>query len=136
VLIPPAVLAELTHPSSREDVRQWIEQRPAWIKVRELHSPPPHELVTTLDRGESEAIQLAIEIHPDFILMNERLGRRVATSLGLSVIGALGLLRESYRQRYLAEPLSVLDQMKRIGFRISQPLHREFQQEIHSMRPQ
>jgi len=136
VLIPPAVFAELTHPSGRDDVRQWIEQPPAWLRVHALESPPPRELVATLDPGECEALQLALETHPDFILMDERLGRRAATALGLTVIGALGLLRESYRQRYLTEPLNVLDQMRRIGFRVSQPLYREFQQEIQSMRPQ
>ena len=102
----------------------------------ELHSPPPRELVATLDSGECETIQLALETHLEFILMDERLGRRAATALGLTVIGALGLLRESYRQRYIAEPLHVLDQMRRIGFRVSQPLYREFQQDVQSIRPQ
>ena len=136
VLIPPAVLTELTHPSGRDDVRRWIERRPTWLRVLELQSPPPRELVATLDSGECETIQLALEIHLEFILMDERLGRRAATALGLTVIGALGLLRESYRQRYIAEPLHVLDQMRRIGFRVSQPLYREFQQDVQSIRPQ
>ncbi len=76
VVIPPAVFAELTHPSGREDVRQWIEQCPAWLNMRALDSAPSHDLVTTLDPGEREAIQLALEIQPDFVLMDERLGRR------------------------------------------------------------
>lgn len=136
VLIPPAVLKELTHPSGRHDVRQWIEQRPAWITVVELRSPPPQHLLTTLDAGEAEALQLALETRPDFILIDERLGRRAAAALGLIVIGALGLLRESYRRQYVLEPMNVLHQMMSIGFRISQPLYREFQQEIRSIRPQ
>lgn len=135
VLIPPAVLAELTHSSSPETVRQWAEQRPDWLRVRKTHSLPPPVLTATLDPGESEALQLALETHPEFILMDERLGRRVAASLDLQVIGALGVLRESYRKGYLAEPVNVLGQMKRLGFRVSQPLCREFQKQIESIRP-
>jgi predicted nucleic acid-binding protein len=135
VLIPPAVLAELTHPAGREDVRQWIEQRPTWLQVRPLQAPPSRELTATLDAGECEALQLAFETRPDFILIDERLGRRAGVALGLIVIGALGLLRESYRQQLLSDPLGVLDQMRRIGFRLSQQLYREFQQEIQLMRP-
>lgn len=89
-----------------------------------------------LDLGESEALQLALETKPDFILMDERLGRRTAAALGLTVIGALGLLRESYRRGHLAEPWSVRDEMRRIGFRISQRLYREFNSEIQSTKPQ
>ena len=136
VLIPPAVLAELTHPSGRNDVRQWVEQRPAWLTVKGLRSPPSHSFVKTLDPGECEALQLALETHPAFVLMDERLGRRAAAALGLTVIGALGVLREGYRLRYIAEPLDLLNQMRHIGFRVSQPLYYEFQQEIQSIRPQ
>jgi len=134
VLIPPAVLTELTHPSGRGDVRCWMEQRPSWLQVRTLQAQLMPEFFNALDRGESEAIQLALETRADFVFMDERLGRAVAASLGLTVIGALGLLRESYRQRFLMEPLAVVDEMKRIGFRLSQQLYREFQQEIQSMR--
>jgi predicted nucleic acid-binding protein len=136
VLIPPAVFIELTHPSGDDKVRRWIEQCPVWLQVQKLQTQPALELFSTLDRGESEALQLALETRADFVLMDERLGRTVGASLGLTVIGALGLLRESYRQCFLREPLAVLDQMKRIGFQLSQHLYREFQQEIQSMRPQ
>ena len=134
VLIPPAVLTELMHPSGRDDVRRWVEQHPAWLSVRELRSRPPHELTSTLDAGESEVLQLALEIHPDFILIDERLGRRIAASRGFAVIGALGLLLESYRQKYILDPIRILNQMRYIGFRVSQPLYEEFEQEIQSMK--
>jgi uncharacterized protein len=136
VLVPPAVIEELTHPSGREDVRRWVSPNPSWLSIRKLRTAPAQELLTTLDRGEAEAIQLAIETRADFILIDERLGRRSAASLGLNVIGVLGLLRESYRQHFLVQPMDVLDQMRLAGFRISQALYRGFQEEIRSMRAQ
>jgi predicted nucleic acid-binding protein len=54
-------------------------------------------------------------------------------SLGLAVIGALGLLRESYRQEHISDPVRVLDEMRSIGFRVSQALYQEFWRQIESM---
>lgn len=136
VLIPPAVLAELTHSSCRDDVRHWIEHRPAWLNVQKPLSTPSHDFVTKLDPGERESIQLALETHPNFILIDERLGRGAATALGLTVIGVLGLLREGYRLQYVYDPLDVLDEMRHVGFRLSRSLYREFQKEIQGMRLQ
>lgn len=45
-----------------------------------------------LDRGEAEAIALAIERKADTILMDEREGREAARRLGLNPVGALGVL--------------------------------------------
>jgi len=45
-----------------------------------------------LDTGETEAIALALELRADAVLMDERLGRRVAASLGLRPTGLLGCL--------------------------------------------
>ena len=90
VIIPPAVLAELAHPSSLDDVRRWIEKPPAWLEVRELAGDPDEELAMSLDEGEAEAIQLAVETRADFLLIDELLGRRAAGRRGLTVIGALG----------------------------------------------
>lgn len=68
VLIPPAVLAELLHPSGREDMRGWIEQRPSWLQLRQVQGEPARELLNTF---EAEALQLALEMRADFVLMDE-----------------------------------------------------------------
>lgn len=51
------------------------------------------ELISNeIDRGEREAIAIAQRLAADYVLMDERAGRKIATSLGLRVIGTLGLL--------------------------------------------
>jgi uncharacterized protein len=79
-----------------------------------------------IDQGESEAIQLARNLRPDFILIDEWLGKREAKRLGLNVIGALGILREAHRLKLLADPLQALGELRDHGFRVSKRLIHEF----------
>ena len=45
-----------------------------------------------LDAGEEDAIALAIELHADMILMDDRDGVRIARGKGFRVAGTLGIL--------------------------------------------
>jgi len=135
VLIPLAVQRELTHESAPRAVRQWMAQRPRWLAIRDSPRPPDAELAKRLDCGEAEAIQLAADLGADFLLMDERSGRRIATARGLTVIGALGILLVSYGQGLLQNPLEVLAQLRATGFRISRRLAQGFEERIRVMKP-
>ena len=93
LLIPFAVVEELSeHPAAaslatiRTALRDWIHVGEA--KDREL----VRELSGTLDRGESEAIALALEIHAEMLVIDEGDGRRMARRVGLEETGVLGVL--------------------------------------------
>lgn len=83
-----------------------------------------------MDGGEAEAIQLAIDLGADFLLMDEVRGRRTATETGLVVVGILGILLHAYRRKILAEPLEVMRQLRKEGFRVSRRLFLEFEEQI------
>lgn len=51
-----------------------------------------NQLKIELDKGESEAIALDIELKANRLIIDERLGRKIATQSGLSIIGVLGIL--------------------------------------------
>ena len=128
ITIPDAVFRELTHASAPESVRLWMEHLPDWLITRSVPVDPQSvslalALDATLDAGESEAIQLALASGPDFILIDERRGRREATLL--RTIGALGVLIEAHRLGLLAEPVQVLDELRLQGFRVSSRLVEE-----------
>jgi hypothetical protein len=95
-----------------------------WIQVQEASNEPLAQLLKqTLDRGEAEAISLAIELEADWTLLDEREGRKVAKSLGLNVTGILGIL---LRAKQLGEIESIQplidDLVDKAGFRIAPEL--------------
>ena len=104
VWIPPAVAAELSHPSGLIEVRNWISAPPGWLKIVEVQGSATPDALNALDPGEKQAIQLALECNAENVLIDERLGRKAAASLGLVVIGAIGILLEVHRLGLVARP--------------------------------
>ena len=125
VQIPLAVLAELKvledRPGSKE-IQAAVDT--GWIKVQEVSSQLSVQLLQqVLDRGESEAITLAIDFKADRILLDERDGRKIAKSLGLKVIGVLGILLRAKQEGNLSSFPDAIDALiKTAGFRISPEL--------------
>ena len=77
----------------RDELSVTFANLPAWLQIDLRFCHIPAEAArANLDRGESEAIALALDIHADDLLMDERKGRQVARALGLHVTGLLGIL--------------------------------------------
>ena len=76
---------------------------------------------STLDLGEEEAIDLAVEIHADMILMDDREGVAVARSKGIEVTGTLGVLAMAAKEG-LIDLGESFDQIKRTNFRYRQEI--------------
>ncbi|HEY0794737.1 MAG TPA: hypothetical protein VGD64_03040 [Acidisarcina sp.] len=64
VLIPPEVYSELQRPGTPAGVRTWSSNLPSWCELRTLKDAPG-ALLSELDAGERDAIQLAIETGVD-----------------------------------------------------------------------
>jgi predicted nucleic acid-binding protein len=92
VIVPPAVLAELQHPSAPEAVRTWVRLHPPWLEVRSVTQPLAP---IRLGLGELEAVTLARELSADKILLDDRRGRKLAADVGLTVVGTVAVLFEA-----------------------------------------
>ena len=77
-----------------------------------------------IDLGEAEAIILAVELKADLLLMDERRGRALATSYGLSVTGLLGVLLQAKRNGLISAVKPLMDQLiEQVDFRVSSQLY-------------
>lgn len=128
VVIPVAVAAELRRGGQDEPrINEALEVD--WVEIRQ---PTNQTLVKTLqgdrnlDRGEAEAIALALELKADELLIDERLGRREANRLGISITGLLGILLVAKQQGLIPAMRPVMDTlMNEAGFRVSSQLYTE-----------
>lgn len=125
VLIPIAVLDELKVDEERpgfQAIREAISS--GRIQVQETSNEPLSQLLKqTLDRGEAEAIALAIDLNADWILLDEREGRKVAKSLGLKVTGVLGILLRAKQLGEIESLQPVIDELiNKAGFRVAPEL--------------
>lgn len=124
ISIPASVHEEVTRAvglAGAEELANadWISRRPVGndFLARALDGE--------LDRGEAEAIALAVEIGADLLLMDERRGRAVAARFGLNVVGVLGMLIEAKQRALLDKVEPILSDLhQRAGFRVSPELYR------------
>lgn len=125
IWIPSAVLEELRVgedlPGSQV-VRDAMEA--GWLRVEEVKDRPfVQVLQRDLDKGEAEAIALALQMKAEWTLLDEREGRRVAKSLGLKVTGALGILLRAWRESELPSLRRAMEELReKAGFRIGAEL--------------
>ncbi len=120
VVIPPAVFGELTSVRAPEKVRAWVTNKPAWLTVEQASDVVDAPL-DQIQTGERQAILLAELIRPDFIVLDERKARLIATERGLNVIGTLGILTTA-AEKGLITLREALDDLKRTNFRASSRL--------------
>ena len=111
----------------RDELLRWHSELPAFLAVRQVQfADAATALRAELDIGESEAIVLAGELAADFLLMDEKKGRRIAMQRGIKVMGLLGVLLLAKRRGLLPRIGEILDELERVaGFRVSPPVRCE-----------
>lgn len=126
ILIPNAVLEELR---IQEDLPGSQAMREAlkeeWLRIQEVSDQSlVRVLQRELDNGEAAAITLAVQVKAEWILLDEKEGRKIAKSLGLKVTGILGILLRARHEGRLPSMQKVMDQLRdRAGFRIGAELY-------------
>ena len=125
ITIPPAVFEEVVvrgggPPGAGEtNTAQWI------TRGMLEQSDVADILAAELDRGEAEAIALALQERADWLLIDERVGRRFARRVGLKVKGTLGVLLEGVRRGFIDDLQPLLDMLVARGTWIAQATYAE-----------
>lgn len=127
LIIPTAVYNEMVEvdkvvPGAVEvQTLSWIETQAVADAQRVTDLQTSQE---NIDLGEAEAIILAVELKADLLLMDERRGRALATSYGLSVTGLLGVLLQAKRNNLISTVKPLMDQLiEQVDFRVSSQLY-------------
>ncbi len=126
ILIPQAVFRELTSNAAFQNEAEAIKTCSFLdvVTVSDSRTADVLRRATGLDFGESEAIVYAENSAADILLMDERKGRQIASSMGLPVMGSIGVLMEAHTAGLLAtnDLRSAIDRMQDAGIRLSERL--------------
>jgi predicted nucleic acid-binding protein len=116
IIIPDVVRDEMLDPSAPPVLQQWIANPPPWLTVQTVFDVDA--TLNALDPGEQAAITLAQTLPVDLLIIDERLGRRIASDRGIPIIGTLGILDDAASQG-LIELEDAIDRLQKTNFRIS-----------------
>jgi len=128
IWVPNAVLDELR---SQEDLPGSPEIRVAlqegWLGVKKVQNYDQVKVLTReLDRGEAEAIVLALEMKAEWVLADEKEARKVCKTFGLQVTGVLGILLKAKSLGKIESLAEVIEELvEEAGFRISKDILNE-----------
>lgn len=110
VFLPPAVVSELGPDFTL----------PERIVIKA--GVPTRVFTSSLGRGEVEAISLALEITPNYLIIDDSAARLVAERHGVNVVGTLGLLLAAKRRGFISEVKPLLEILSESGFRMTEDL--------------
>jgi len=116
VIIPEKVAEELQRPKTPQQVKNWMQSRPAWLKVRKadvsLFIP-----TKKIGDGEREALALAVELKADVVLMDDKDAAAEAQRHSILTIPTFAILEQAAARNLIDLPKTV-DAMRRTSFRL------------------
>ncbi len=118
VLVPPAVVSELSAGRALGVDLPDLSSL-AWVAVRppaQASGLPPS---LRLGPGEVEVIALALECGDAVAILDDRLARQAALSLGLRITGTLGLLLDAKHAGLIPAVAPLFDALQALGFRLA-----------------
>ena len=123
MIVPEAVRGELRRATTTCPAFE-IADFPGFDVRKPSQRPQAYNIPLDLDPGETEAIGLALELHADLVLMDERKGTHAARLLGLTTIGVFGLLLDAKRRGLVDALVPLVDRLvAELHFFVSPKLH-------------
>lgn len=123
IIVPPAVHREVTQDDSLPGAKALAQAD--WLTLAEIADRRDVEKLSAgLDPGEAEVLTLARELQATAAI-DERRGRRLATELGVSQTGTVGILLAAKQRGLIPFVRPLLDQLLGNGVRLSPRLYEE-----------
>ncbi len=96
--------------------------RITWMDIKSVDSQRLVSLAILVDRGEAEAIALAMDLPGSTVLLDDAQARRVAERFGVDRIGTLGILRRAKGAGLLTAIKPHVEQLQTSGIFMRQSL--------------
>jgi len=98
---------------------------PDWVIIETVSDLQKQQLLEMqLDKGESSAIALALEISESIVILDDYKARRIADQLHVSYTGTLGVIVKAKLKGIIKSVRPLLAKIKQTDFRITDDLER------------
>jgi predicted nucleic acid-binding protein len=116
----PGLFGEVRIPRAvAQELRQFHPVLPTWCQIESAkESRVLDSLRIAVDAGEAEAIALALDLQADFVLLDDKKGRRQAEALGLTCLALPAVMVAAKRQGLISsvtEAFAILAAKGRYG---------------------
>jgi predicted nucleic acid-binding protein len=130
LLIPEAVYEEcITDGKGRTEVS--LIKQASWLRVVQVANQNLFKLLNSeIDRGEAEAITLALESQASLILLDDSDAREKARLYQLPITGTLGLLLRARKSGKVTSLSEKLDALRNTGFWLNAELGHRLLSEV------
>jgi predicted nucleic acid-binding protein len=99
---------------------------PNWVKIQDSTDKFRLQILEIqIDKGESSAIALALEIPESTLILDDIKARKIAQSLGLNFTGTIGIIIKAKLQNIIPSIEPIIEKIKQTNFRISPEVERQ-----------
>jgi predicted nucleic acid-binding protein len=135
VILPHAVYSELVSQNAPDEVRRWMSSLPPWIRVEIVTEDAIAGIAEEqLHIGEREAIALAQLLRADYLVIDEKAGRRAARDRNIVVVGTIGVLEKADSEGLLSDFPADVRRLRATSFYMSLELEEALLRRHHKRR--
>jgi predicted nucleic acid-binding protein len=103
-----------------EIAAEFGELLPAWVEIVEVTDKYRQTILELqIDRGESSAIALALEMPNSTVILDDYKARKIAERLGITLTGTIGVIIKSKLSGIIPSVKPLLEKIKQTDFRLS-----------------
>ena len=96
------------------------ETLPDWVEIIKVTDTYKQQLLELqIDKGESSAIALALEIPASTVILDDFKARKIASRLGINYTGTIGVIIKAKLKGIIPSIKPILEKIKQTDFRIS-----------------
>ena len=134
ICIPQAVYDEIVVQGNGQAGDEQIKNS-SWIQVQTIKNELlVQSLLLELDKGEAEAIALAVETSAHLVLLDEKRGRTIAAHFKVRHLGLLGVLVQAKRTGLIPVVKPLIDHLRHhAGFWIDNKLYHYVLNSVNEM---
>lgn len=102
------------------------EVLPDWVIIKNVSNKNYQDILELqLDKGESSAIALAMEIENCTIILDDYKARKVAQKLNISITGTIGIIVKAKQLGIIKSVQPILEKIRNSNFRLSKELENQ-----------